>query len=329
MATIRPGVQKPHCTAPASTNACWIGSSSARPWSRPVPRWCATSRPSAWPAATRQAHTVHAVQVHRAGAAFALLAGVLAARQAQPLAQHVQQALALPDVVDLAGLAVDRGVQAHAAVLLPGPAQGAPGQHRQGVPAVARRCRAGRRWVPRRRPPARRTGRPPRPAAGARDSTARRGQLAGQERLGLGRPDRGGRGRADAGAHRTAAGCRAIANEQTAITIALRVPTLANWQRPGGRRDPHGADQLVRRQRGALRPEVELLRPGSAGCRGPRRPRPSRPGPAAPDGMSPAGDAEPRLPPIEPRLRICGEPMVRAAIASPGSRSPSSSITRV
>ncbi len=43
------------------------------------------------------------VQVHRAGAALALLAGVLRARQAHPLAQHVQQALALPDVVDLRG----------------------------------------------------------------------------------------------------------------------------------------------------------------------------------------------------------------------------------
>src|SRR5262245_35315020 len=40
-----------------------------------------------------------AVEVHRAGAAFALLTGVLGAGQSHPLAQDVQQALALPDVV--------------------------------------------------------------------------------------------------------------------------------------------------------------------------------------------------------------------------------------
>ena len=42
----------------------------------------------------------------------------------------------------------------------------------------------------------------------------------------------------------------------------------------------------------------------------------------------PAGEAEPRLPPTVPRLRIWGEPTVREAIASPGSRSASSSTTR-
>ncbi len=44
---------------------------------------------------------------------------------------------------------------------------------------------------------------------------------------------------------------------------------------------------------------------------------------------SPAGEEEPRLPPIVPRLRICGEPTVREAAARPGSRSPSSAIARV
>ena len=39
---------------------------------------------------------------------------------------------------------------------------------------------------------------------------------------------------------------------------------------------------------------------------------------------SPAGEAVPRLPPIVPRLRICGEPTVRAASASAGSSSASS-----
>ena len=39
--------------------------------------------------ATRQLHTRHVVEVHRARAALALLAGVLRAGQAEPLAQHV------------------------------------------------------------------------------------------------------------------------------------------------------------------------------------------------------------------------------------------------
>ena len=55
---------------------------------------------------------------------------------------------------------------------------------------------------------------------------------------------------------------------------------------------------------------------------------------SAPDAYSggsasPAGEEEPRFPPIVPRLRICGEPTVRDAIASPGSASPSSAIARV
>ena len=43
---------------------------------------------------------------------------------------------------------------------------------------------------------------------------------------------------------------------------------------------------------------------------------------------SPAGDAVPRLPPTVPRLRICGDPTVRAAAASPGQSAPNSSIIR-
>src|ERR671924_870487 len=71
------------------------------------------------------------VQHERAGAALALLAGVLGARQAEPLAQHVQQALADPGVGDVEVLAVDvepvavgglvgagGGLGAHAARLL-------------------------------------------------------------------------------------------------------------------------------------------------------------------------------------------------------------------
>ena len=54
-----------------------------------------------------------AVEVDRARAALALLAGVLRSRQAHALAQHVEQALPLPDAVDLAALAVDRALEPH------------------------------------------------------------------------------------------------------------------------------------------------------------------------------------------------------------------------
>src|SRR4030095_13975316 len=55
----------------------------------------------------------HPIQVDRAGPALALLAGVLGAWQAEALAQHVEQALALPDVVGVARLAVDGAGDAH------------------------------------------------------------------------------------------------------------------------------------------------------------------------------------------------------------------------
>jgi hypothetical protein len=44
---------------------------------------------------------------------------------------------------------------------------------------------------------------------------------------------------------------------------------------------------------------------------------------------SPAGLAVPRLPPIVPALRICGEPIVRAAAASAGRTSASFRSTSV
>src|SRR5262245_50048698 len=49
----------------------------------------------------------HPVEVDRARTALALLTSVLGPGQAHPLAKHVEQALAGPDVVDLASLAVD------------------------------------------------------------------------------------------------------------------------------------------------------------------------------------------------------------------------------
>ena len=141
-ATSSPGVQKPHCTAPVSRKAVCTGCSSS---SVASPSTVTTSRPCAWPAATRQAHTTSAVEVDRARPALALLAGVLGPGQPEPLTQDVEQALALPHVVGLPPLAVDRQVHPHrlgrlSLVVVPGPAEGAPGQHRQRVPPVGRRA---------------------------------------------------------------------------------------------------------------------------------------------------------------------------------------------
>src|SRR4029079_16359313 len=54
-----------------------------------------------------------AVQEHGARPALALLAGVLRARQAEPLAEGEEEALAAPDV-GLVALAVDRALDLHA-----------------------------------------------------------------------------------------------------------------------------------------------------------------------------------------------------------------------
>src|SRR5260221_10179857 len=56
------------------------------------------------------------VQVDRARAAFALLARVLRARQAHPLAEHEQQAFARPDIVGLMPNAVDSRRHPHEAI---------------------------------------------------------------------------------------------------------------------------------------------------------------------------------------------------------------------
>lgn len=58
-----------------------------------------------------------AVEPDGAGPALPLLAGVLRTRQTEPLPQHVQQALALPDVVGFLRTAVDREMNAHYATL--------------------------------------------------------------------------------------------------------------------------------------------------------------------------------------------------------------------
>ena len=118
---------------------------------------------------------------------------------------------------------------------------------------------------------------------------------------------------------RRASGCSASANEQTAITIALRVPTLANCCGPARRRtwtaviSSSGSSALrFTPMKNSAAGHAARARVGRAqldlGVGGEQR-----------RVASPAGEAAPRLPPTVPRLRICGEPTVRDAIARPGS----------
>ena len=91
----RPGVQKPHCTAPASTNACCTSESAPSSASAST---VVISRPTARGRQHQARAHQHAVDEHRARAALALLARVLRPGQAETLAQHVEQALADPGV---------------------------------------------------------------------------------------------------------------------------------------------------------------------------------------------------------------------------------------
>ena len=101
-----PGVQNPHCTAPVSTNACCtsvIARASVRLQPLDGDDLGADRRGREHQARAHQ----RPVDQHRARAALALLAARLGARQAEALAQHVEQALAEPRVGDLVVVAVD------------------------------------------------------------------------------------------------------------------------------------------------------------------------------------------------------------------------------
>ena len=94
-ATTSPGVQKPHCTAPASTKACLHRV-------EPVAVGEPLDRRHVVTVGLRREDEAgadeHAVEQHRARAALALLARVLRARVAELLAQREEQRLALPAV---------------------------------------------------------------------------------------------------------------------------------------------------------------------------------------------------------------------------------------
>ena len=241
VATTSPGVQKPHWTAPASTNASWTRWSS--PSGEPL------DRHDLVPVRLRGEHEARAderaVQQHGARAALALLARVLRPGQPEPLAEREEQALAGPDV-RLAPLAVDGQLDPHARHRSSARAC----EHAQRVPAV--RGRAAH-VVDRARAPPRRARRTT-SASSSGDATSP------------------ATGPAEPNDARSSPRSRSAttASEQTAITIAFRGPTFMNVCGAPRRLDPHGRDQLVGLERVPLRPDEELAerqRPDAAHAR--------------------------------------------------------------
>ena len=152
----------------------------------------------------------------------------------------------------------------------------------------------------------------PRSSSGARDERRRRGA-----------------GRAERRAQLARSRSTTSASEQTAITIAFRGPTFMNVCGAPLGATSTADDQLVRRERVPLRRRRGTRR--AAARRAPRTLASSTSAPSTRSGgsASPAGEAVPRLPPIVPRLRICGEPTVRDASASAGSSSASGAAHRL
>ena len=205
----------------------------------------------------------HPVEVDGARPALALLAGVLRPGQPHPLAQDVEQALALPDVVGLPAFAVDRHGHPHQSssppVRRPRPSRGSGRPSPPGRAVGTPRCRGRRRSARPRTPPGGRTRRPRTGRAGrapSQSSSPARNVLRGA------RPARGRRRRADAGADLPGArGAGPAPKAATAITIALRVPILLNCWGPVAGADPDRGDQLVRAPDVLLDAGVELVRP--------------------------------------------------------------------
>lgn len=117
------------------------------------------------------------------------------------------------------------------------------------------------------------------------------------------------------------------AKEHTAITIAFRGPTFENCCGPVASGTWIAVISSSTASTDCLGP---VQNSAARTRRAPRTEDSSTDASEATSGgnESPAGEAEPRLPAIVPRLRICGEPTVRDAVASPGNRSASSVITR-
>ena len=101
--------------------------------------------------------------------------------------------------------------------------------------------------------------------------------------------------------------------------MALRTPTLGKSCEPVEHRHHDRGDQLAGCERGALRPDQEVVDRHDAARRRATARRSWRRGPTARAGRRRPASPVPRLPPIVPALRICGEPTVRAACARAGS----------
>ena len=235
------------------------------------------------------------VEVDRARPALALLAGVLRAGQPDPLAQHVEQALALPDVVGLPALAVDRGViriaRRLSLVVVPRPAEGATGQHRQRVQAVGGGAAHVVDRRRRRRRPGRRTG------GGASGIAARdchspsSASAAGEERLGGARVPRCRRRRADRRPDGLPVRVQGEAERRHRDHHRVAGADLRELLRPGDRRQQHRGDQLVRPERARFTP---VKKSATGTCRTPRTDSTSTTASAASSTgcASPAGDAD-------------------------------------
>ena len=110
-----------------------------------------------------------------------------------------------------------------------------------------------------------------------------------------------------------------MANEQTAITIAFRTPTLEKFCGPVAR----ATCTATMSSSGCSTQRFGATKNSSTGTRRVAFDEASSTvAPAASSGgwQSPAGDAEPKLPPIVPRLRIGGDPTVREATTSAARR---------
>ena len=301
VATTRPGVQKPHWTAPALDERL-LHRGGARP-SCARPSTVTTSWPSACAARTRQEQTSVPSRSTEHEPHSPCSQAFFEPGQPEPLAQRVQQALAAPDV-GLAPLAVDGQRDLHASA----PLQSAPGQDAERVAAVGGRAA---HVVDR--------------ARRLRDEVGEAGRVAKRRRHE--RRDRGRR--AERGAQLAALPVdRRRRASTTAITIAFRGPTFMNVC---------GAPLGVTRTATTSSSGSSAFRFGPTRnsetgiLRAPRTLATSTSAPSTRSGgsASPAGEAVPRLPPIVPRLRICGEPTVREASASAGSSSASGAAHRL
>ena len=151
-------------------------------------------------------------------------------------------------------------------------------------------------------------------------------ERSGQERLGLRRPQHRRAGRADR--RPDPPGRVEVERERRdAVVTALRPPIFENTCGPRATgmstasTSSSGASDV--RFGPSRKSPIAIVRP-------PRCDATSMTASTATSGgsASPAGEAVARLPPTVPRLRICGEPSVRAACARPGSWPDSSAISR-